>query len=87
MEPLEVQRKSTCFFNIFKSSLVIPSVLKYYLEFMHPTSNLASLQSSIMTFLWTSSAMGMLFKRGASLSAAEVGCQGNIFLMNYHPAD
>ncbi|RKP38517.1 L-serine dehydratase [Dimargaris cristalligena] len=31
-----------------------------------------------MEFLFTAAAMGMLYKRGASISAAEVGCQGEV---------
>ncbi|RHZ72452.1 hypothetical protein Glove_242g116 [Diversispora epigaea] len=52
---------------------VIPAVLKYYLEFI---SNNYSLD--IMEFLFTSAAIGMLYKRGASISAAEMGCQGEV---------
>jgi L-serine dehydratase len=33
---------------------------------------------AIVEFLHTAAALGMLYKRGASLSAAEVGCQGEI---------
>jgi hypothetical protein len=56
---------------------VIPAVLKYFLEFIsvappHQQSD------EIMNFLLTSSAIGMLYKRGSSISAAEVGCQGGI---------
>ncbi|KAG0170257.1 hypothetical protein DFQ28_002210 [Apophysomyces sp. BC1034] len=51
----------------------IPAVLKYYLEFIseHP-------ERDVMEFLLTTAAIGMLFKRGASISAAEVGCQGEV---------
>ncbi|KAI9023535.1 L-serine ammonia-lyase [Phycomyces nitens] len=51
----------------------IPSVMKYYLEFIseHP-------ERDVMEFLLTTAAIGMLFKRGASISAAEVGCQGEV---------
>lgn len=56
---------------------VIPAVLKYFLEFIstappHQQSN------EIIEFLLTASAMGMLYKRGSSISAAEVGCQGEV---------
>ena len=52
---------------------VIPSVIKYYTEFhRNPT------EKGIQSMLLTASAIGMLFKRGASLSAAEVGCQGEV---------
>ncbi|KAI8988249.1 L-serine ammonia-lyase [Mycotypha africana] len=51
----------------------IPSVLKYYLEFISDNP-----ERDVMEFLLTTSAIGMLFKRGASISAAEVGCQGEV---------
>lgn len=46
-------------------------MLKYYLSFVS-----ANHEEDIQEFLLTSAAIGMLFKRGASISAAEVGCQG-----------
>ncbi|RIB22986.1 L-serine ammonia-lyase [Gigaspora rosea] len=52
---------------------VIPAVLKYFLEFI--SENHAR---DIMEFLFTSAAIGMLYKRGASISAAEMGCQGEV---------
>ena len=35
-------------------------------------------ESDITAFLHTAAAIGMLYKRGASISAAEVGCQGEV---------
>ncbi|KAE9406181.1 serine dehydratase alpha chain [Gymnopus androsaceus JB14] len=35
-------------------------------------------EKSIMTFLLTASAIGMLFKRGSTISAAEGGCQAEV---------
>ncbi|CAG8568763.1 9009_t:CDS:2 [Scutellospora calospora] len=52
---------------------VIPAVLKYFLEFISENPAL-----DIMEFLFTSAAIGMLYKRGASISAAEMGCQGEV---------
>ncbi|KAI9290696.1 L-serine ammonia-lyase [Neoconidiobolus thromboides FSU 785] len=52
---------------------VIPAVLKYYLEFISMDP-----ERDIMEFMLTASAIGMLFKKGASISAAEVGCQGEV---------
>lgn len=52
---------------------VIPAVLAYYDRFV-PGSN----QQGIFDFLATSAAIGMLYKKNASISAAEVGCQGEI---------
>ncbi|TXS92048.1 L-serine ammonia-lyase [Parahaliea maris] len=52
---------------------VIPAVLAYYDRFV-PGSN----AEGINTFLATAAAIGMLYKHNASISAAEVGCQGEI---------
>ncbi|KAJ2159615.1 hypothetical protein GGF46_002899 [Coemansia sp. RSA 552] len=52
---------------------VIPAVLKYYLEFLSEDPS-----RDILEFLFTSAAIGMLYKRGASISAAEMGCQGEV---------
>lgn len=62
---------------------VIPSVLKYYLEFIAPvttnkSNDTMSQNIDIIKFLHTAAAIGMLYKRGASISAAEVGCQGEV---------
>lgn len=52
---------------------IIPAVLKYYLE------HLSSLdEHAIIDYLLTAGAIGILYKEGASLSAAEVGCQGEV---------
>ncbi|MFC6673052.1 L-serine ammonia-lyase [Marinobacterium aestuariivivens] len=52
---------------------VIPAVLAYYDRFI-PGSNI----DGVKTFLITAAAIGMLYKQNASISAAEVGCQGEI---------
>ncbi|OMJ17880.1 L-serine dehydratase [Smittium culicis] len=52
---------------------IIPAVLKYYLEFYSNDPI-----KDTLTFLFTASAIGMLYKRGASISAAEMGCQGEV---------
>ncbi|KAJ3072657.1 hypothetical protein HDU98_003180 [Podochytrium sp. JEL0797] len=54
----------------------IPAVLKYYLEFICPSPEYA--ERDILEFLFTAAAIGMLYKRGASISAAEMGCQGEV---------
>lgn len=53
---------------------VLPSVLKYCFEFLFDDAPLRDLQN----FLLTASAIGMLFKRGATLSAAEGGCMAEV---------
>ena len=52
---------------------VIPAVLAYYHRFVPDSSD-----AGICTFLATAAAIGMLYKKNASISAAEVGCQGEI---------
>jgi L-serine dehydratase len=51
---------------------VIPSVLRYHERLQGGTVE------SLTTFLLTASAIGALYKRNASISAAEVGCQGEV---------
>ncbi len=52
---------------------VIPAVLGYYYRFLPE----ATVEGG-RRFLLTAAAIGMLYKRNASLSAAEVGCQGEV---------
>lgn len=48
---------------------IIPAVLKYHLEFQSE-----DVEQDVFTFLLTAAAIGMLYKRGATISAAEGGC-------------
>ncbi|KAI0641877.1 L-serine ammonia-lyase [Trametes meyenii] len=52
---------------------VIPAVLKYIVEFVSDDP-----ERSVVTFLLTAAAVGMLFKRGSTISAAEGGCQAEV---------
>ena len=52
---------------------VIPAVLEFYLRAQASPSD-----DDIITYLLTAAAMGILFKLNASISAAEVGCQGEV---------
>lgn len=52
---------------------VIPAVLKYYTTFV-PDAN----DAGVVRFLLTAGAIGILYKRGASISAAEMGCMGEV---------
>ncbi len=52
---------------------IIPAVLHYYDRFC-PHSN----ENGVFRFLLTSGAIGWLYKKNASISGAEVGCQGEI---------
>jgi len=52
---------------------VIPAVIRYYREFYEEAN-----EEGIVSFLLTAAAIGGLCKRNASLSGAEVGCQGEV---------
>ena len=52
---------------------IIPAVLHYYDRFI-PGSN----REGVRAFLLTAAAVGLLYKYNASLSGAEVGCQGEV---------
>ncbi|MGN6143401.1 MAG: L-serine ammonia-lyase [Mesorhizobium sp.] len=52
---------------------VVPAVLRYWLHF-HPEAD----QASIRDFLLTAAAIGGIIKTNASISGAEVGCQGEV---------
>ncbi|MBC8210453.1 MAG: L-serine ammonia-lyase [Gammaproteobacteria bacterium] len=52
---------------------IIPAVLKYYERF---TANAS--EDGIVRFLLTAGAIGILYKMNASISGAEVGCQGEV---------
>lgn len=52
---------------------IIPAVLKYYLEHCKDAD-----ANNISKFLLTAAAIGILYKTNASISGAEVGCQGEV---------
>ena len=52
---------------------IIPAVMNYYHKFVIPMSDDAACR-----FLLTAAAIGILYKKNASISGAEVGCQGEI---------
>jgi L-serine dehydratase len=52
---------------------VVPAVLRYYRDFCEGAS-----QDGARTFLLVASAIGSIIKRNASISGAEVGCQGEV---------
>ncbi|KXJ85774.1 serine dehydratase alpha chain-domain-containing protein [Microdochium bolleyi] len=56
---------------------IIPSVLKYTLEFISGDTE-DGRDRDIVTFLLTAAAIGMIFKRGATISAAEGGCMAEV---------
>lgn len=52
---------------------IIPAVMHYYEKFHpHPT------EEGLVTFMLVAGAIGVLYKLGASISAAEMGCMGEV---------
>ncbi|MFI8558125.1 L-serine ammonia-lyase [Pseudomonas putida] len=52
---------------------IIPAVLHYYMKF-----NPQACDDDVVTFLLAAAAVGILCKKNASISGAEVGCQGEV---------
>jgi L-serine dehydratase len=52
---------------------IVPAVLHYYARFVPGAS-----EQRIFDFLLTAAAIGILYKENASISGAEVGCQGEV---------
>jgi L-serine dehydratase len=52
---------------------IIPAVLHYYVRFVDGAND-----EGVVRFLLTAAAIGILFKQNASISGAEVGCQGEV---------
>ena len=52
---------------------IIPAVLHYYTRFVPGASD-----AGVIDFLLTAAAIGILYKENASISGAEVGCQGEV---------
>jgi len=52
---------------------IVPAVLHYYRQF-EPGAN----DDGVIRFLLTAGAIGMLYKKNASISGAEMGCQGEV---------
>jgi len=52
---------------------IIPAVLHYYTRFVPGAAD-----EGVQRFLLTAGAIGVLYKRNASISGAEVGCQGEV---------
>jgi len=52
---------------------VIPAVLHYYQKYIQDAS-----EEGIIKFLLTAGAIGILYKKGSSISAAEMGCMGEV---------
>ena len=52
---------------------IVPAVLHYYTRFVHHAN-----ERGVIDFLLTAAAIGILYKENASISGAEVGCQGEV---------
>jgi L-serine dehydratase len=52
---------------------IVPAVLHYYRRFETGAND-----DGVIRFLLTAAAMGMLYKKNASISGAEMGCQGEV---------
>jgi len=52
---------------------IIPAVMHYY-QYFYPNAD----EDGIVRFLLTAGAIGILYKENASISGAEVGCQGEV---------
>ena len=52
---------------------IVPAVLHYYTRFVPGADD-----AGVVRFLLTAGAVGVLFKENASISGAEVGCQGEV---------
>jgi L-serine dehydratase len=52
---------------------IVPAVLHYYSRFVYGATD-----TGVMDFLLTAAAIGILYKENASISGAEVGCQGEV---------
>ena len=52
---------------------IVPAVLHYYRRFENGAD-----EDGVVRFLLTAAAIGMLYKKNASISGAEMGCQGEV---------
>ena len=58
---------------------IIPAVMLYYMRFVLPEgATQQERDDKVVEFLLTAAAIGILYKRNASISGAEVGCQGEV---------
>ncbi len=62
---------------------VIPAIAQYYLRFINPTSTAEpdrdrASKAGLLRLFLTAAAIGILYKENASISGAEVGCQGEV---------
>ncbi|MCP5100763.1 MAG: L-serine ammonia-lyase, partial [Chloroflexi bacterium] len=57
---------------------IIPAVLHYWMRFGVLSEKQVEQETAVIRFLLTAGAIGLLYKRNASISGADVGCQGEV---------
>jgi L-serine dehydratase len=57
---------------------VIPAIAHYYLRFLTEGESEAEKEAGLLRYFLTAAAIGILYKENASISGAEVGCQGEV---------
>ena len=57
---------------------VIPAIAHYYMRFIDTDKSAAEKEAALLRFFLTAAAIGILYKENASISGAEVGCQGEV---------
>jgi L-serine dehydratase len=57
---------------------IIPAVLYYATRYGMPNASQAERDDATVRFLLAAAAVGVLYKEGASISGAEMGCQGEV---------
>ena len=57
---------------------VIPAIALYYVNFVAPRATDSEKKQGILRYFLTAAAIGILYKENASISGAEVGCQGEV---------
>ena len=57
---------------------VIPAIAHYYMRFIETDLSAEEKQAGLLRYFLTAAAIGILYKENASISGAEVGCQGEV---------
>jgi L-serine dehydratase len=57
---------------------VIPAIAHYYMRFIDTDLSAPQKEAGLIRFFLTAAAIGILYKENASISGAEVGCQGEV---------
>ena len=57
---------------------VIPAIAQYYVQFIAQDLTEADREAGLIRYFLTAAAIGILYKENASISGAEVGCQGEV---------